>query len=60
MRAEIQTRSGHFFWAKNREMSEVIGLKVLLNKFWNSTENEFTVPSPLRSQTSTLISDSKE
>jgi hypothetical protein len=43
MRVEIQAKSGHSFWAKNREGGEVIDLEALFNDYWGSNENEFTV-----------------
>jgi hypothetical protein len=42
MRTEIQMRSGHLFWAKNRQGSEVIDLQELFNDYWSSNEREFT------------------
>ena len=60
MRVEIQMRTGHLYWAKSRRTSEMIGLKALIDEYWSSTKHEFTVPSQLRSQTSTLIPDSEE
>ena len=36
-------RSGHFFWAKNREGSGEIELHGLFNAYWSSNEREFTV-----------------
>jgi len=44
MRAEIQMRSGHLFWAKNRQANDDIKLQALFNDYWTSTEHEFTVP----------------
>jgi hypothetical protein len=43
MRAEIQAKSGHFFWAKSRQGGEVIDLQGLFNSYWNSNKNEFAV-----------------
>ena len=45
MRAEIQMRSGHLFWAKNRLASEEIDLQALFNDYWGTNEHVFTVPS---------------
>jgi len=44
MHAEIQMRSGHLFWAKNRQASDAIDLQALFNGYWISTKFEFTVP----------------
>ena len=52
MRVEIHMRTGHLFWAKNRQTSEMISLNALLDEYWSSTKLEFTIPSQLRSQTS--------
>jgi hypothetical protein len=43
MRAEIQAKSGHSFWAKNRQGGDVIDLHELFNDYWNSNKNEFTI-----------------
>ena len=45
MRAEIQMRRGHLFWANYRQTSEVIDVKALFNEYWSSDKHEFTVPS---------------
>ena len=45
MRAEIQMKSGHLFWAKDRLASEVIDLQALFNDCWNTSKDVFTVPS---------------
>ena len=45
MRAEIQMRSGHLFWAKHRQTSEVIDVKGLFDDYWSSNKYEFTQPS---------------
>ena len=45
MRAEIQMKSGHFLWAKNRLASEIINLQALFNDYWSSKKHEFMVPS---------------
>jgi len=50
-------RKGHLFWAKNRQTSEVIDIRALFNKFWDSNEREFLVSSQSRSPSSSLISD---
>ena len=60
MYVEIQMRTGHLFWAEYRQTSDVIDLNALFDKYWSSTEHEFTVPSELLSPTSeSLISDSE-
>ena len=43
-------KSGHLFWAKNREMSEPIDLQGSFDQYWRSTEREFTIPSQSRSK----------
>ena len=45
MRAEIQMKSGHLFWAKDRLASEVIDLQELFNDYWNPDKHVFTVLS---------------
>jgi hypothetical protein len=45
MRAEIQMKSGHLFWAKNRLASEAIDPQALFNEYWSTNERVFTVPS---------------
>ena len=45
MRIEVQMKSGHLFWAKNRETGEPINLQGSFDKYWGSTEREFTIPS---------------
>ena len=45
IRAEIQMRTGHSFWAKIREKSDVVDIQGLLKEYWDSTEHELTVPS---------------
>jgi len=44
MRAEIQTKTGHSFWAKHRQASEVVELDAAFNEYWGSDKREFTVP----------------
>ena len=34
---------GHSFWAKYREASPVIDLQELFDKYWGSTDREFTL-----------------
>ena len=58
MRTEIRMRSGHLFWAKHRQGSEVVDLQALFNEYWGSTKRDFTVPSQSSPpQPSSLISD---
>ena len=45
IRAEIHIKSGYFFWAKYRQIHEVIDLENLLNDYWHSDKNEFPVQS---------------
>ena len=45
MRAEIQMKIGHLFWAKHRLASEVIDLQALYNEYWSTSKHVFTVPS---------------
>ena len=48
MRVEIQMKSGHSFWAKNRQNSDIVDIQRLLSNYLDSTEHEFTVPSQSR------------
>ena len=57
IRAEIQMRSGHSFYAKIRQNSDVIDIQALINQYWDSTEHEFTVPSKSRPPISPPVSD---
>ena len=50
MRVEIQMRSGHSFWAKNRQNSDIVDIQGLLSNYLDSNEHEFTVPSQSRPQ----------
>ena len=45
MRAEIQMKSGHIFWAKHRLAGGVIDLQALFNDYWSTSKHVFTVPS---------------
>jgi hypothetical protein len=45
MHIEIQMRSGHLLWAKNRQTSEVIDIQGLFNDYWSSNDREFLVSS---------------
>ena len=38
-------RSGHLFWTKIRQTSEVIDIEGIFNDYWNSNEREFLVSS---------------
>jgi len=57
IRAEIQMKSGHLFWTKYREKSDVIDLQAVFSDYWTSIKREFTVESQPESPTSPLISD---
>ena len=50
MRMEIQMRSGHSFWAKNRQNSDIVDIQGLRSSYLDSNEHEFTVPSQSRPQ----------
>jgi len=45
MRAEVQMRSGHLFWAKTRLANEAIDLQALFNDYGSTTKHVFTVQS---------------
>ena len=51
MRAEIQMKTGHLFWAKDRLASGVIDLQEIFNDYWSTSKHVFTVPSQSGSQT---------
>ena len=58
MRADIQKRTGHSYWAKNRQNSVTIDMEGPLKDYWSSTERELRVSSALQLPTSTpSISD---
>ena len=38
-------RFGHSLWAKVRQASDIINIQGLLKQYWDSTADEFTVPS---------------
>ena len=59
IRAEIQLRAGHLFWAKHQQTSATIDLGTIFNEYWSSTKHEFIVPSQLCAPASLLISDRK-
>ena len=48
MSTEIQMRTGHAFWAKNRQNNDVIDIQELLKYYWGSAEHHFTVASASR------------
>ena len=50
-------RTGHSFWAKNRQNSDVIDIQGLLKEYWGSTEHELMVTSRSRPTTSPPVSD---
>ena len=45
IRAEIQMKSGHFFWAKYRQRDEVIDIEGIFDQYWSSDKHEFIVSS---------------
>ena len=51
IRAEARMKSGHSFWAKYREASEVIELHGLFRDYWSSHYYDFTVLSQSLSPT---------
>ena len=57
MRAEIQKRTGHSYWAKNRQNDVIIDIEGPLKEYWGSPEREFRVSSPLRPLNGPFISD---
>ena len=57
IRADVQMKGGHSFWAKYREASEVIELDGLFSDYWSSSNPEFTVLSQSFSSTSPNRSD---
>jgi len=57
IRAEIQIKSGHLFWMKYREKSDVIDLQAVFSDYWTSSKREFMVESQSESPTGLLISD---
>jgi hypothetical protein len=50
-------RSGHLFWAKNRQASEVIDIQGIFNDYWCSNDREFLVSGQPWSSQNLLISD---
>ena len=59
MRAEIHMRTGHSYWAKNRQNNVTIDIEGPLKEYWRSTKREFRIYSPLRPPTGPSISDRK-
>ena len=57
LRVEIRMKSGHSFWAKYREESEVVKLDGLFSDYWSSSNHDFIVLSQSLSQTSPHRSD---
>ena len=45
IRTQVRMKSGHSFWARHREASEVIELHGLFKNYWSSNDHEFTVLS---------------
>ncbi len=52
--------SGYSFWAKYQEAIEVIDLHGLFDDYWSTTDDGFTVLSPLLSAPSLRRSDQKD
>ena len=50
-------RSGHLFWAKDRQATEPIDLEGIFDEYWGSDKHEFKVPSKSQSPTIPLTSD---
>ena len=50
MRVEIEMKSGHSFWAKNKQNNDIVDIQGLLSNYLDSNEHEFTVPSQSRPQ----------
>ena len=57
IRAELQMRSGHSFWAKIRQKSDTVDIQELLKEYWDSTEHELTIPSQSQRPECPLVSD---
>ena len=57
IRAEVRVKSGHSFWAKYQDASEVIELDGVFSDYWGSKNPEFTVLSQSLSPTNTHRSD---
>ena len=45
MRMEIQMRSGHLFWAEDRQISEAIDLQPIFDDYLSSDKREFALSS---------------
>ena len=60
MRIEIGIKSGHSFWAKNRQMNEAIDFQGIFNEYWGSTKREFTIPSQSSSQPAHFVLMTRE
>ena len=50
-------RFGHSVWAKVRQANDIINIQGLLKQYWDSTADEFTLPSQSQPPTSSSISD---
>jgi len=55
LQVEVGKKSGHSFWAKYREASEVIELNGLISDYWSLNDHAFTVMSQSSSSTSQRI-----
>ena len=61
IRAEIRLKSsGYSFWAKYQEAIEAIDLQELLNEYWSTKHEAFSVLSSLLSPPSLRRSDQKD
>ena len=57
IRAAARMKSGHLFWAKYREVGEVIDIDGLFSDYWSSKNRRFTVLSQSATPTSPHRSD---
>ena len=57
IRAEIQKRTGHSYWAKDQQNSVTIDMEGPLKDYWSSTKRELRVSGPLQPPTGPPISD---
>ena len=57
IRAELQMKSGHSFWAKHREASDTFDLHGLFDDYWSSDDHQFTVLGQSLSPMSLRMSD---
>ena len=52
-------KSGHSFWAKHREASDIFDLHGLFDDYWSSDEHQFTLLGQSLSSMSPCISDTE-